>query len=192
MIPPPAPPSYEKLIQMHERSLAHWEHQARLSHEQNMQFAGIMQRLEKHLLTLRHGGGMASMDSVLSDTDEKDEKGAMAAQVQTLSYGAPPPTTTQPKKPYPSRPYAAGLRAVRQCSDDWSPPWKVFPLKAFRGSNYMFLKIQADWDDADLLRELGRSYDKLRTVWRKWFSLRSVRCVNRVPHARTCKLLLLT
>ena len=133
----------------------------------------------------------ASMDSVLPDTDENDEE-AMAAQVQTLSYSAPLATTTKPKKPYPSRPHAAGLRAVRQCSDDWSPPWKVFPLKAFRGSNYMFLKIQADWDDTDLFRELGRSYDKLRTVWRKWFSLRSVRYVNRVPHAGTCKLSLLT
>ncbi|TFK93810.1 hypothetical protein K466DRAFT_572289 [Polyporus arcularius HHB13444] len=84
------------------------------------------------------------------------------------------------KKPYPSRAYAAGLRAVRRHSDDWSPPWKVFPLKAFRGSNYMFLKIEAHWDDADLLRELSRSYDKLRTIWRKWFSLRSVRSITMV------------
>ncbi|RPD58615.1 hypothetical protein L226DRAFT_466392 [Lentinus tigrinus ALCF2SS1-7] len=97
----------------------------------------------------------------------------MADQVQTLSYSAP-----VPKRPYPSRPYAVELRAVRRFSDDWSPPWKVFPLKAFRGSSYTFLKIQAHWDDADLLRELSRSYDKLRTVWRKWFSLRSVRYVN--------------
>ncbi|KAI0711831.1 hypothetical protein C8T65DRAFT_574887 [Cerioporus squamosus] len=99
----------------------------------------------------------------------------MGAQVQTLSYN--PPTT---RKPYPSRPYAAGLRAVRRCSDDWSPSWKVFPLKAFRGSSYMFLRIEADWDDADLLRELSLSYDRLRTVWRKWFSLRSVRSITMV------------
>ncbi|RPD55002.1 hypothetical protein L226DRAFT_555066 [Lentinus tigrinus ALCF2SS1-7] len=78
----------------------------------------------------------------------------MTAQVETLSYSAPGPTT---KRPYPSRPYAAGLQAVRRCSDDWSPPWKVFPLKAFRGSSYTFLKIQANWDDADLLRELSNS-----------------------------------
>ncbi|RDX46231.1 hypothetical protein OH76DRAFT_1457275 [Lentinus brumalis] len=90
------------------------------------------------------------------------------------------------KKPYPSRAYAAGLRAVRRCSDDWSPPWKVFPLKAFRGSNYMFLKIEAHWDDADLLRELSRSYDKLRTIWRKWFSLRSVRSITMVYADHTC------
>ncbi len=138
-----------------------------------MRFAKVVQRLERHLVVSRHGGGMVSMDSIASDVDEKDEKGMTAAQVQTLSYSAP-----MTKKPYPSRAYAAGLRAVRRCSDDWSPPWKVFPLKAFRGSNYMFLKIEAHWDDADLLRELSRSYDKLRTIWRKWFSLRSVRYVD--------------
>ncbi|KAI0788316.1 hypothetical protein C8Q74DRAFT_1196835 [Fomes fomentarius] len=89
-------------------------------------------------------------------------------------------------KPYPHRPYAAGLRVVQRCSNDWSPPWEVFPLKAFRGSSYTYLKIQAHWDDAELLKELGRSYDKLRTVWRKWFSLRSVRSITMVYADHTC------
>ncbi|KAI0656399.1 hypothetical protein C8Q70DRAFT_1077431 [Cubamyces menziesii] len=83
-------------------------------------------------------------------------------------------------RPYPHRPYAVGLRAVRRCSEDWNPPWEVFPLKAFKGSSYTYIKIQAKWDDEDLLKELGRSYDKLRTVWRKWFSLRSVRSITMV------------
>ncbi|KAH9895257.1 hypothetical protein C8Q73DRAFT_825911 [Cubamyces lactineus] len=83
-------------------------------------------------------------------------------------------------RPYPHRPYAAGLRALRRCSEDWNPRWEVFPLKAFRGSSYTYIKIQAKWDDEDLLKELGRSYDRLRTVWRKWFSLRSVRSITMV------------
>ncbi|KAI9067736.1 hypothetical protein FKP32DRAFT_1563101 [Trametes sanguinea] len=83
-------------------------------------------------------------------------------------------------RPYPHLPYAAGFHAVRRCSDDWRPAWSVFPLKAFRGSSFTYLKIQSDWDDAALLREMSRSYDKLRTVWRKWFSLRSVRSITMV------------
>ncbi|KAI1792092.1 hypothetical protein LXA43DRAFT_944505 [Ganoderma leucocontextum] len=110
------------------------------------------------------------------DAKLADEKGA-GVQLQSLAYGTGPVTALQANlkaKPYPSRPYAAGL-PVRQCSDDWRPKWAVFPLKASRGSSYTFLRIDAGWDDAALLRELGRSYDKLRTFWRKWFSLRSVR-----------------
>ena len=42
----------------------------------------------------------------------------------------------------------------------------------------MYLKIEKHWDDAALLRELSRSYNELRTIWRKWFSLRSVRRVR--------------
>ncbi|KAI0365487.1 hypothetical protein BV20DRAFT_954112 [Pilatotrama ljubarskyi] len=83
-------------------------------------------------------------------------------------------------KPYPHRPYAAGLHAVRRCSVDWKPTWNVFPLKAFRGSSYTYIKIRASWDDEEVLKELSRSYDKLRTIWRKWFSLRSVRSMTMV------------
>ncbi|KAI0090228.1 hypothetical protein BDY19DRAFT_984582 [Irpex rosettiformis] len=76
---------------------------------------------------------------------------------------------------YPNIPFAAGLALGIQSlpRSGWQPVWQVFPLKAFRGSNYTFLKIESHWDDADLLRELSRTYDRLRT-WRKWFSLRNV------------------
>ncbi|OCH89483.1 hypothetical protein OBBRIDRAFT_813173 [Obba rivulosa] len=78
-------------------------------------------------------------------------------------------------KPYPNLPYAAGLRTAKRCSKDgWNPVWKVFPLKMFRGADWAYLKVQPVWDDEQLLRELSKSYDRLRTVWRKWFSLRSV------------------
>lgn len=75
---------------------------------------------------------------------------------------------------YPNIPFAAGLAIGIQNIPSWQPVWQVFPLKAFRGSDYTFLKIQPHWDDADLLRELSKTYDRLRT-WRKWFSLRNVR-----------------
>ncbi|PSS34017.1 hypothetical protein PHLCEN_2v1921 [Hermanssonia centrifuga] len=82
-------------------------------------------------------------------------------------------------KAYPNIPYAAGLRLATQkqpftCTLEWKPAWQVFPLKAFRGSDFAYLKIQSDWDDEALLSELGRVYDRLRTFWRKWFSLRSL------------------
>ncbi|EJF64827.1 hypothetical protein DICSQDRAFT_52078 [Dichomitus squalens LYAD-421 SS1] len=91
----------------------------------------------------------------------------------------------RPVSAYPSRVHATGL-PVRQFSGDWKPKWEVFPLKAFRGSSYKYLKITKDWDDAALLKELSRSYNELRTIWRKWFSLRSVRyaCLLRADH--TC------
>lgn len=91
-----------------------------------------------------------------------------------------------PLQAYPNIPYAAGLRLTTkdQLSRDlptWAPAWKVFPLKVFRGSDFKYLKIQADWDDEMLLRELNKTYDRLRTVWRKWFSLRNVRYVRHTP-----------
>lgn len=187
------------MLQLYEHSLASWEQRSHLWHEQSMQLAKAVQSVEKQLILLRHGH--AGSDELLpfldEDEDGADEKGAMA-QVQTLAFtgagaGAeqhayqsrsqaqsqgqrqPRAGSGEPLKPYPHRPYAVGLRAVRRCSDEWRPAWEVFPLKAFRGSGYMYLRINAGWDDADLLRELSRAYDRLRTVWRKWFSLRSVR-----------------
>ena len=181
-MPTPAPDSdrFEQVLRLYEKTLEDHERRAQLWHEHSMQLVDAVQRLEKRLVALRwHRGGppgaFASADSLpLSILDEKlgladdneNEKG-----LQSLAYTGPRPGQA---KPYPSRPYAAGL-PVRRCSDDWQPKWDVFPLKAFRGPSYMHLRIQAGWDDAALLRELGRSYDKLRTVWRKWFSLRSVR-----------------
>lgn len=93
------------------------------------------------------------------------------------------PTVAQPPVGHdlPFRPYVNLMHAVglphtlkEERVDVWEPVWTVFPLKIFRGSAYKFVKIQADWDDEALLRELCKTYDELRTVWRKWFSLRSV------------------
>ncbi|KDQ58981.1 hypothetical protein JAAARDRAFT_128014 [Jaapia argillacea MUCL 33604] len=78
---------------------------------------------------------------------------------------------------YRNLPDAAGLRIANidiSHHPSWKPAWTVFPLKVFRGCDYQFLKVGCDWDDADLLRELSRKYDSLRTIWRKWFSFKSV------------------
>ncbi|KAM5544867.1 hypothetical protein V8D89_001765 [Ganoderma adspersum] len=175
LFPPALPDRFEQVLQLYEKTLLDHERRAELWHEHSMQLVDAVRRLEKHLVALRwHGRASTSVDSLpLSILDEKslDEKGGAGLQGQA--------------KPYPSRPYAVGL-PVRRCSDDWQPKWDVFPLKAFRGSSYTYLRIQAGWDDAALLRELGRSYDKLRTVWRKWFSLRSVRSISMVYADHTC------
>lgn len=88
-----------------------------------------------------------------------------------------------PFKTYPNLPYAVGLglttkEQLKRGLPTWAPAWSVFPLKVFRGSDFTYLKIQASWDDEMLLRELNKTYDRLRTVWRKWFSLRNVRYVE--------------
>ena len=173
------PDRFEQVLQLYEKTLLDSERRAELWHEHSMQLVGAVRRLEKHLVALRWHERATSVDSLpLSILDEKflNEKGGAEVQLQSLAHTRPKPAPAQKgqAKPYPSRPYAAGL-PVRRCSDDWQPKWDVFPLKAFRGSSYTYLRIHAGWDDAALLRELGRSYDKLRTVWRKWFSLRSVR-----------------
>ncbi|KZT73462.1 hypothetical protein DAEQUDRAFT_413800 [Daedalea quercina L-15889] len=62
----------------------------------------------------------------------------------------------------------------------WPPTWPEFPLKVFRGPKCKILRIQPDWDDATLLNELRVKYDELRTVWRKWFSLKSVASITMV------------
>ncbi|KAI0706507.1 hypothetical protein C8Q76DRAFT_749775 [Earliella scabrosa] len=63
-----------------------------------------------------------------------------------------------------------------------TPAWEVFPLVVFRGPNRAVVRVRNSWDDASLLRELGRGYDVVRTVWRKWFSLRAVRSLVVVRH----------
>jgi hypothetical protein len=81
---------------------------------------------------------------------------------------------------YPNLPFATGLvksfgKVPPACSPEWAPVWNEFPLKIFRGSVFKHLKVQKSWDDETLLRELKRTYDQLRTFWRKWFSLKNVR-----------------
>lgn len=43
----------------------------------------------------------------------------------------------------------------------------------------MDMVIDTSWDDATLFREMRRTYDKLRS-WRRWISLRSVKCITLV------------
>lgn len=85
-----------------------------------------------------------------------------------------------PVQAYRNIPYAVGLGITSVApAPQWQPAWRTFPLKVFRGSDYTVMKVQAHWDDEVLLRELRKTYDRLRT-WRKWLSLRNVRYVNRL------------
>ncbi|KAI0328303.1 hypothetical protein GY45DRAFT_1326587 [Cubamyces sp. BRFM 1775] len=172
-----------------ERSLEHWD-RLRPLEEETTRIANILQGVEKQLALLRASAAMSSTTSLapshLGENDNlpgRSERGFRASDVEKAATTA---ARSVQAKPYPHRPYAAGLHTVRRCSEDWNPCWEVFPLKAFRGSSYTYIKISAKWDDEDLLRELGRSYDKLRTIWRKWFSLRSVRSITMVYADHTC------
>lgn len=164
----------ERLVRMQERALKTHEERVDRWQEHMTELIRIMRGIEQHLTLVRPSTALsstASVDVLPPEMHMRTRDGGDANE----KAGAMAYTGPVQAKPYPHRPYAVGLRAVRRCSDDWKPAWTVFPLKAFRGSSYAYLKIQSHWDDADLLRELSRSYDKLRTVWRKWFSLRGVR-----------------
>ncbi|TBU42785.1 hypothetical protein BD309DRAFT_865574 [Dichomitus squalens] len=67
---------------------------------------------------------------------------------------------------------------VQQNTDAWKPTWEVFPLKVYRGYDLRVIEIQRDWDDEELLRELGIAYDRLRTWYRKYFSVMNVWWIN--------------
>lgn len=166
----------EHLIRMQERALKAHEERVDRWQEHTTELVRIMRGIEQRLTVLRPSSALSSTASVDALPPEKHVKNRDGGDANEKA-GAMAYTGPVQAKPYPHRPYAVGLRAVRRCSDDWRPAWTVFPLKAFRGSSYAYLKIQSHWDDADLLQELSRSYDKLRTVWRKWFSLRGVRSV---------------
>lgn len=80
--------------------------------------------------------------------------------------------------------FAVGLRPTRLTAPPppsvRNPECEKFPLKAFRGDEYRCMKIEAGWDDERLLREITKTYDFLRTVWRKWFSLKGVSAITMV------------
>ena len=108
-------------------------------------------------------------------------------------YGVPQDTVVQPKQAYPSgrSPYASTSYVPHafSYSPPPSPPNSYYgmrsrtpstppiSLKVFRGADFRILKVMGWWDDAQLLVELKRKYDELRTLRRKWFSLRGVRSV---------------
>ena len=108
------------------------------------------------------------------------ERASIKPNTADLSPGRPPvvhPIEDEtPFQPYVNLVHASGLPYTLKEEQDgkWHPVWTVFPLKVFRGSAYRFVKVQADWDDEALLSQLRKTYDQLRTPWRKWFSLRSV------------------
>ncbi|KAM5544822.1 hypothetical protein V8D89_001720 [Ganoderma adspersum] len=66
------------------------------------------------------------------------------------------------------------LADVQRNASAWKPTWDVFPLKVYRGYDLKVIAVQRDWDDEDLLRELGAAYDKLRGRLRKYFSFKDV------------------
>ena len=70
------------------------------------------------------------------------------------------------------------LADVQRNASAWKPSWDVFPLKVYRGYDLKVIAVQRDWDDEDLLRELGAAYDKLRGRLRKYFSFKDVWLVS--------------
>jgi len=113
---------------------------------------------------------MDEKDSIERSADTKSAVYSDKAGMAPLKYDG-----GNVVRPYPNRAVAAGLVSpAERCEDNWKPAWSVFPLKVFRGADHTMLRISADWDDEALLRELRKTYDELRTVWRKWFSLRNV------------------
>ncbi|OBZ74453.1 hypothetical protein A0H81_05803 [Grifola frondosa] len=56
-----------------------------------------------------------------------------------------------------------------------------FELYVYRGARWSILVIQPHWDDEELLRQLQKKYDDMRTVWRKLFSLKGLKTIIPVP-----------
>ncbi|KAH9930161.1 uncharacterized protein B0H18DRAFT_873437 [Fomitopsis serialis] len=76
----------------------------------------------------------------------------------------PQPTTSpQPHDVYADEESLASLRAVH----------------AYRGSQSRMMNFDPHWDDAELLTEMRKTYDKLRS-WRRWCSLKNVRSVTMI------------
>lgn len=56
-------------------------------------------------------------------------------------------------------------------------------IYAYRGSHWDMMSYDAQWDDARLLQEMRKTYDRLRS-WRKWLSLKNVRSITLVSVSR--------
>ncbi|TFK53631.1 hypothetical protein OE88DRAFT_1265307 [Heliocybe sulcata] len=78
--------------------------------------------------------------------------------------------------PYANVAAAAGLGGpgVYHFKPDgnWRPTWNFFQLMAYRGSQSTSIMIKPDWDDERLLKELSKTYNRLRS-WRRVFSLQT-------------------
>ncbi|KZT21424.1 hypothetical protein NEOLEDRAFT_1073456 [Neolentinus lepideus HHB14362 ss-1] len=83
--------------------------------------------------------------------------------------------------PYPNVALATGLGGPSvsyfRPEPDWRPSWGFFQLMAFRGARSASVMIKPDWDDEQLLRELSKTYNQLRS-WRRVFSLKTFRYVH--------------
>ncbi|KAH9948594.1 hypothetical protein B0H21DRAFT_733207 [Amylocystis lapponica] len=168
----PSRSSSRRILAAYERQLA--AHEARLMQLQvdalewqmrDQRLVNVLSALEQRLVASPADQEERRMDAT-SVHSEKNQATARQMEPSGHNIGFN-------FKPYPSRAVAAGLHMpMRAHSDDWCPAWTVFPLKVFRGADYDVLKIPAHWDDEALLRELGRSYNRLRKIWRKWFSLK--------------------
>lgn len=104
----------------------------------------------------------------------------------TVPPSVPPPLASGPvpyqsgevpqSYPYPNIAAAAGIGGPGvhrfKPESDWRPSWNFFQLIAFRGATSTTIMIKPDWDDEQLLRELYRTYNKLRS-WRRLFSLKT-------------------
>ncbi|RPD54805.1 hypothetical protein L226DRAFT_547971 [Lentinus tigrinus ALCF2SS1-7] len=56
----------------------------------------------------------------------------------------------------------------------WNPKWDTFTLMVWRANDHETIDVKPAWDDEDLLRELNKSYNTLRS-WRKLLSLKGPR-----------------
>ena len=149
--------------------LRRWTQQLEEWNAQNARWVRVLENWEERFAS-RPGAPCAHNCSAVSVAMDQQEKAELMHATRDM------PGYVPAEKPYPNRAFAAGLQISHSSSEkNWRPAWVVFPLKAFRGCNYTFVRIQSHWDDEQLLRELRRVYDKLRTPWRKWFSLKSVR-----------------
>lgn len=135
------------------------------------------------------GGGASGAPQVYSGTALPP--GAYVGHLpQNVPPGSVPITQDQgivgsgARGPCPNMAHAAGLQvyttngASYYYSTAAQQPWVslqgAFPLKAFRGSDYTILYIEPSWDDEELLRELRKTYNSLRGLWRRCFSLKNV------------------
>ena len=148
----------QDLLRDYTQSLQEWN-------DRNAQFITDIQNLERTLSSGLRSPSLHAADLHPSNEEERFP----AADVRPLA-------TFGSFEPYSNQAYGPRHAVEVWPPDDWQPAWTIFPLKVFRGCDHCVLQIEHHWKDDQLLRELRKVYDKLRTPWRKWFSLKSVRC----------------
>ncbi|KAI0692465.1 hypothetical protein C8T65DRAFT_816547 [Cerioporus squamosus] len=61
----------------------------------------------------------------------------------------------------------------------WDPKWDSFRLDVWRKDKHESIEVKPGWDDEDLVRELKKTYDRLRS-WRRLLSLKGPRYITPV------------